>query len=259
MSRSYHLTPKGEPGLCKAVKQCPYGNENEHYNNKEDARKAYEKANESFTSKLDLIGLNAQEITNELMIDGNYHRPHALAANKWKFDAELGEYVKTEEKATDLKNYKFLNSGIERNVYIDKDKKYVYKIPNSHNNENSFYTKGDEINELAKIENEQKAYAALDAAKLSELGVEYAETLFYTTKDSNGHKIPVVVQQYLSEDEYEPHELPRKVQEELQVNFPLFDTHKGNVRKHKTTGRIVLFDCIDNSKIKTVYVSSDAK
>lgn len=39
----YHITAKGNPGLCRATKRCPLGGENEHYSTKEEAQKAYEK------------------------------------------------------------------------------------------------------------------------------------------------------------------------------------------------------------------------
>lgn len=42
----YHITSKGEPGLCRASKSpCPLGGESEHYASKDEAQAAYEKAN----------------------------------------------------------------------------------------------------------------------------------------------------------------------------------------------------------------------
>lgn len=39
----YHITIKGEPGVCRASKNpCPLGGESEHYASKEEARNAYE-------------------------------------------------------------------------------------------------------------------------------------------------------------------------------------------------------------------------
>lgn len=38
----YHITKKGEPGVCRATKTCPLGGESEHYSNKEEAAKAFE-------------------------------------------------------------------------------------------------------------------------------------------------------------------------------------------------------------------------
>ena len=38
----YHITKKGEPGVCRATKTCPLGGESEHYATKEEAAKAFE-------------------------------------------------------------------------------------------------------------------------------------------------------------------------------------------------------------------------
>ena len=42
MAKKYHVNDSGEPGLCKAEKHCPFGGDNQHYADKELARKAYE-------------------------------------------------------------------------------------------------------------------------------------------------------------------------------------------------------------------------
>lgn len=39
----YHINPTtGNPGLCRAHKQCPFGGESEHYGSESEARQAYE-------------------------------------------------------------------------------------------------------------------------------------------------------------------------------------------------------------------------
>lgn len=40
----YHITKRGEPGVCRAAKSCPLGGESEHYETKADAAAAYENA-----------------------------------------------------------------------------------------------------------------------------------------------------------------------------------------------------------------------
>lgn len=49
----YHINAKGEPGLCGARKNCPFGDlESDHYSSPESARAAYEQfANEYFIDK----------------------------------------------------------------------------------------------------------------------------------------------------------------------------------------------------------------
>lgn len=44
----YHINPQtGDPGVCKAMVKCPYGDlDKDHYDSKEAARKAYEKVQE---------------------------------------------------------------------------------------------------------------------------------------------------------------------------------------------------------------------
>lgn len=43
----YHITAKGEPGICRATKRCPLGDESEHYPSRAEAQKAFEEANAS--------------------------------------------------------------------------------------------------------------------------------------------------------------------------------------------------------------------
>jgi hypothetical protein len=39
----YHINPRtGNPGICRAHKQCPFGGESEHYGSESEARQAYE-------------------------------------------------------------------------------------------------------------------------------------------------------------------------------------------------------------------------
>lgn len=46
----YHITVKGEPGLCRATsKPCPLGGEADHYPTKQDAQEAYEALNKGAT------------------------------------------------------------------------------------------------------------------------------------------------------------------------------------------------------------------
>lgn len=43
----YHITAKGEPGVCRATKSCPLGGENDHFDSKDAAREAYEERQEN--------------------------------------------------------------------------------------------------------------------------------------------------------------------------------------------------------------------
>ncbi len=46
----FHINPKtGEPGQCRAEKQCPFGGDEAHFTSKEAARQAYEAAQPTFT------------------------------------------------------------------------------------------------------------------------------------------------------------------------------------------------------------------
>ena len=64
---AYHINPKtGNPGICRAEKNCPFGDSNHHYPTKEEASAAFEAAQDSFPlagnlprdlSELQLIGL----------------------------------------------------------------------------------------------------------------------------------------------------------------------------------------------------------
>lgn len=57
----FHINDKGEPGQCRAEKNCPFGlSDGEHYTTKEEARKAYENQQSSFTRKLDSFSSRIQ-------------------------------------------------------------------------------------------------------------------------------------------------------------------------------------------------------
>lgn len=43
----YHITAKGDPGVCRATKSCPLGGENDHFDSKEAAREAFEERQET--------------------------------------------------------------------------------------------------------------------------------------------------------------------------------------------------------------------
>jgi len=43
MESRYHLNNQGNPGLCRATNQCPFGGPEEHYTSKEQALQAFEK------------------------------------------------------------------------------------------------------------------------------------------------------------------------------------------------------------------------
>lgn len=43
----YHITAKGEPGVCRATKTCPLGSAEDHYGSKEEARQAFEERQET--------------------------------------------------------------------------------------------------------------------------------------------------------------------------------------------------------------------
>lgn len=49
----FHINAKGEPGLCRATRQCPFGESEDHYPSKEDARKAFEVKQSQLQEKTD--------------------------------------------------------------------------------------------------------------------------------------------------------------------------------------------------------------
>lgn len=55
----YHLNKKGEPGTCKAMVQCPFGDlDSEHYASADEARKAYEDKQAAFMPTRTMPRLN---------------------------------------------------------------------------------------------------------------------------------------------------------------------------------------------------------
>jgi len=50
----FHINPEtGEPGLCKAQKQCPFGGDDAHFTSKEAARTAYEEKQTTFAAEVE--------------------------------------------------------------------------------------------------------------------------------------------------------------------------------------------------------------
>ena len=60
----FHLTPEGEPGICKARTKCPYGDmDKDHYGSKEEARQAYEAFMTDVEETIEAARKNKQELT----------------------------------------------------------------------------------------------------------------------------------------------------------------------------------------------------
>lgn len=60
----YHINPKtGNPGLCKAKDNCPFGGADEHYSSKDVARAAYEASKNPFSAS------NMKDYANEPLLD----------------------------------------------------------------------------------------------------------------------------------------------------------------------------------------------
>ena len=76
----YHINNKGNPGVCHATKSCPFGDLlGDHYNSAEEARIAYEKANETLTwSKIRDIMLTPTDPNAPISL-GEMEEPISLA------------------------------------------------------------------------------------------------------------------------------------------------------------------------------------
>ena len=48
----YHINGKGEPGVCRAQKNCPFGDADHHYSSAEEAREAFERGSQVFSAAL---------------------------------------------------------------------------------------------------------------------------------------------------------------------------------------------------------------
>lgn len=96
----YHINAKGEPGRCRAKDgKCPFGSESEHYENKSDARFAYEKKLEEieFTSNREAKRLFA-------IASGDAYKASPLAFMSIAFNAK-SSIIPLKESRDFMQNY----------------------------------------------------------------------------------------------------------------------------------------------------------
>lgn len=61
----YHITKKGEPGVCRATKACPLGDESNHYESKEEASEAFEASQKNITPTVSKNNLPPVALTGD--------------------------------------------------------------------------------------------------------------------------------------------------------------------------------------------------
>lgn len=72
----YHITAKGNPGVCRAKIKCPFGDlEKEHYATKEEARTAFEKKMEESSAQSSSLQKPKQERAGKVAIGNLYFEP----------------------------------------------------------------------------------------------------------------------------------------------------------------------------------------
>lgn len=222
----YHISLKtGQPNICRAtVKPCPVGGENEHYDSKEEARAAFEKSNETFVKleKIDKkLEVNARNLIANLSSSNN-------------FPPKIG---------TKVEGFKYLGGGFENNAYLHEDSGLVFKVMNEHLL--AYGWNEEESNSSIIIRDEQKkVYESINEEQLELLNAKYVDNTYITVTDNDGLKVPVLVQPYLDEEEYEPYKLSSTEFESLNSIPYLDDLNDDNVYREKSTGKIVLFDSL---------------
>lgn len=89
---AYHINPRsGEPGSCKATAgKCPFASANDHFETKEDARKAYE---ELMNETMNPLAKEKQAIMIPLNVDPNAKREdYTYLASGWELPYVVEEY-----------------------------------------------------------------------------------------------------------------------------------------------------------------------
>ena len=73
----YHINYKGNPGVCRAEKNCPFGGPSEHFDSPETARAAYEKTMEREYKKLSHSRLEANKKAVLAYLQDSYASLHS--------------------------------------------------------------------------------------------------------------------------------------------------------------------------------------
>lgn len=147
--------------------------------------------------------------------------------------------------------FEFLSSGAYRAAFLDEETGQVIKLPLDY-----FTDEPETIDIYDRItKNEQGAYAIMDLGELHKHDMEYVETTFYNSTNTET-PVPVVVQPYLSSIDFHPDQRMEEEggdlwDQEISGNIErikgLNDGHFGNYFINNNTGKIVLFDCLVTS------------
>lgn len=180
----------------------------------------------------------AEEIVFEMSPGGEFAPPIDF------YDEESLRYNTLEEpEEARYGSFLLLGSGASKNAYLHEPTGLVYKIPNAQSA--AEWSDQEAKDQRGMVILDQKAYAGLDEEKLAQDGFEYAPTYFLQVKDGYDRPVPVVVQPYLSPEEYEPYSLTVEERAKLHRRYYLDDLKAANIRRRKSDGKIVLFDCLD--------------
>ena len=120
----YHTNPKtGNPGICRAEKNCPFGDEAHHYSSREEAAQAYEKTmkGKSAGSKNSYLRADDFELDSKIVMARNLYETELKQQLRSKSDQKLLDDVFAFKKVDDGRLDEFLEYQCELAVVPSRE------------------------------------------------------------------------------------------------------------------------------------------
>ena len=182
MPNRYHISPKtGNPNICRAktVENCPFGNDSEHYDSKQDARDAYERTMEELSKKQVLREREEREkARQQRMADAEKNWP-TPSSERTKQYTSNGYEVETQHKALYLTDYP-INPSHHISITIMAGTTDALYMENGHALNSPMTFRSPASNEVKIGFNDYATRMTEDEAK------EHLEELKTTLNASNG-------------------------------------------------------------------------
>lgn len=235
----YHYNPEtGKIGRCYAKIKCPLGDNIPHFKTEAEV-KAYaeqiEAINNPKFNTIEKSKLKSRVIKKDLE---NF---------KNEIVEQYGELAEVSWHNPDVfEDFLYLGKGAEVNVYLSPNDKFVYKIPNNFDRDYDFLEKY----EISK--EDEELYNNLDRDFLKKYNCEYVETAFVEVLDEKNNKMIMIVQPFLNDGDYENlDESPFEDEDGNRTDLGEIFSQKGfddlsvdNIKRRKSDGVLILFDCI---------------
>lgn len=236
--RYHYNSETGQVRVCRANNKCPLGTSTPHFNNENEAKNYAEQIEAINNPKFSTVE-KSKLISKVIKKD--------LENFKNEIVEQYGELAEVSWHNPDVfDDFLYLGKGAEVNVYLSPNDKFVYKVPNDYDREYDFLEKY----EISK--EDEELYNNLDRDFLKNHNCEYVETAFIEVCDEKDNRMIMIVQPYLNDGDYENlEESPFEDEDGNRTDLGELFSQKGyddlaieNIKRRKSDGSLILFDCI---------------